>query len=160
MPGRRGLHTDVTSPFWIIWLHRYVTACCVSSTPPLLYSPPKSIIASTFLSLVCSPEPLHVCVYLCLTTCVHLLYLCVCVCGRRWRKTSKQVREGWRETDPPPAFSSPPGQEDWRARSDFWSRPFPAAYENKWSKLPCVITRKCLHFATSHFSPCNSYMFF
>lgn len=91
--------------------------------------------------------------------CVYLLYvhpLYERVCGGRCTKTQKRVKEkGW-DWPSPLTFLGPPGQEAWRARSDFWSRLFPAAYKNKWSKLPRVITRKWLRLAASHFSTHNT----
>lgn len=150
MLGRRRLHTDVTSPLWIIWLHYNVAVCCVppnqSPTPP--QPSQKRYHQPPFLLSACLGIQ-HRFVYIC----VHPLY--GSMCGGRCTKTQKRVKEkGW-DWPSPLTFLGPPGQEAWRARSDFWSRLFPAAYKNKWSKLPRVITRKWLHLATSHFSTHN-----
>lgn len=107
-------------------------------------SPPK-VSSATFPSLSACLSIQHT--LLCVPVCIH--YVCV------WQKVHKDLRasgrKGGRDWPSPLTFLNPPGQEAWRARSDFWSQPFPAAYENKWSKLPSVITRKWLHFATIHF---------
>lgn len=142
MLGRRRLHTDVTSPFWIIWLHYIVGQSFL----------PKSSISHLFFSVSPSGHTTHrfLCIY---CMCIHSVR--GCVAGGVQRHKSEWKKRG--ETDPPPlTFLGPPGQEAWRARSDFWSRLFPAAYKNKWSKLPRVITRKWLRLAASHFSTHNT----
>lgn len=141
MLGRRRLHTDVTSPFWIIWLHYIVEQ---SSAP--------KVSSATFSSLSACLGIQHT--GLCVSTPFDST-LCECAWREVYKDTKASERKGVRLTLPL-TFLGPPGQEAWRARSDFWSRLFPVAYKNKWSKLPRVITRKWLRLAASHFSTHNT----
>lgn len=100
-----------------------------------------------FLLLVCLH--IQVCVYLRAST------LCDCAWREVYKDTKASERKGVRLTLPP-YFLGSPRTGGLESQIRFLNSLFPAAYKNKWSKLPRVITRKWLHLATSHFSTHNT----